>query len=45
VEPERYFDDFRAAGADTFVAGNAVFSARNPRAEIGALRAACATSV
>lgn len=30
-----------AAGADTFVAGNAVFSAQNPRAEIGALRAAC----
>jgi ribulose-phosphate 3-epimerase len=31
-----------AAGADTFVAGNAVFSAREPRGEIGALRAACA---
>ena len=31
-----------AAGADTFVAGNAVFSARDPRAEIAALRAACA---
>jgi ribulose-phosphate 3-epimerase len=30
------------AGADTFVAGNAVFSAPDPRAEIGALRAACA---
>ena len=33
-----------AAGADTFVAGNAVFSARNPRAEIGALRAACSAT-
>jgi ribulose-phosphate 3-epimerase len=32
------------AGADTFVAGNAVFSARDPRAEIGALRDA-ATAV
>jgi ribulose-phosphate 3-epimerase len=31
-----------AAGADTFVAGNAVFSAKNPRAEIAALRALCA---
>lgn len=29
------------AGADTFVAGNAIFSARDPRAEIGALRALC----
>ncbi len=34
-----------AAGALTFVAGNAVFSARTPRAEIAALRAACATKV
>lgn len=32
----------RAAGADTFVAGNAIFSADDPRAEIGALRTACA---
>jgi ribulose-phosphate 3-epimerase len=31
----------RGAGADTFVAGNAVFSARDPRQEIGALRTAC----
>ena len=30
------------AGADTFVAGNAVFSAADPRAEIGALRGHCA---
>jgi len=30
------------AGADTFVAGNAVFSASDPRAEIAALRARCA---
>jgi ribulose-phosphate 3-epimerase len=29
------------AGADTFVAGNAVFAAADPRAEIGALRARC----
>jgi ribulose-phosphate 3-epimerase len=29
----------RAAGADTFVAGNAVFSAKDPKAEIAALRA------
>ena len=30
------------AGADTFVAGNAIFSAKDPRAEIGQLRARCA---
>ena len=30
------------AGADTFVAGNAIFSADDPRAEIGVLRAQCA---
>lgn len=30
------------AGADTFVAGNAVFTAADPAAEIGALRARCA---
>ena len=30
------------AGADTFVAGNAVFSAKDPVAEIAALRALCA---
>ena len=29
------------AGADTFVAGNAVFTARDPRAEIDALRRQC----
>ena len=28
----------RAAGADTFVAGNAIFSAKNPQQEIAALR-------
>ena len=33
------------AGADTFVAGNAVFSAKDPRAEIRALRALCAEQV
>ena len=31
-----------AAGADTFVAGNAIFSAKDPQAEIAALRARCA---
>lgn len=35
----------RDAGADTFVAGNAVFTARDPKAEIAALRAACAVKV
>jgi ribulose-phosphate 3-epimerase len=33
------------AGADTFVAGNAVFNAPDPRAEIAALRAQCALTV
>jgi ribulose-phosphate 3-epimerase len=33
------------AGADTFVAGNAVFAASDPQAEIGVLRALCADSV
>jgi ribulose-phosphate 3-epimerase len=33
------------AGADTFVAGNAVFAAADPRAEIGALRGLCAVAV
>ena len=33
------------AGADTFVAGNAIFSSREPRAEIQALRARCGVSV
>lgn len=32
------------AGADTFVAGNAVFGAKDPKAEIAALRARCAES-
>jgi ribulose-phosphate 3-epimerase len=32
----------REAGADTFVAGNAIFSAKHPKQEIGALRAECA---
>jgi ribulose-phosphate 3-epimerase len=30
------------AGANTFVAGNAIFSAKDPKAEIVALRALCA---
>jgi pentose-5-phosphate-3-epimerase len=33
------------AGADTFVAGNAIFGAKNPRAEIGELRARCTIQV
>lgn len=33
------------AGADTFVAGNAVFTANDPQAEIGALRALCGVMV
>jgi ribulose-phosphate 3-epimerase len=33
------------AGADTFVAGNAVFSAKDPRAEIGMLRSQCGVAV
>jgi ribulose-phosphate 3-epimerase len=33
------------AGADTFVAGNAIFSAKDPGAEIGALRALCSERV
>ncbi|HEY9226438.1 MAG TPA: ribulose-phosphate 3-epimerase [Gemmatimonadaceae bacterium] len=33
------------AGADTFVAGNAIFSARDPQAEIGKLRAQCGVLV
>jgi ribulose-phosphate 3-epimerase len=33
------------AGADTFVAGNAIFSAKDPSAEIRALRAKCAVKV
>lgn len=32
----------RRAGADTFVAGNAIFGAVDPKQEIAALRAACA---
>ena len=33
------------AGADTFVAGNAILSAKDPAAEIRALRALCSTKV
>jgi ribulose-phosphate 3-epimerase len=33
------------AGADTFVAGNAIFSANDPQAEIGILREQCAITV
>lgn len=33
------------AGADAFVAGNAIFAAEQPQAEIGALRARCAVHV
>jgi ribulose-phosphate 3-epimerase len=34
-----------SAGADTFVAGNAIFSASDPRAEIAALRGRCGVAV
>ncbi|HEX3865431.1 MAG TPA: ribulose-phosphate 3-epimerase [Gemmatimonadaceae bacterium] len=34
-----------AAGADTFVAGNAIFSAPDPCAEISALRSSCSVDV
>ena len=34
-----------SAGADTFVAGNAVFSARDPKQEIGKLRGLCGVQV
>lgn len=37
--------DVWAAGADTFVAGNAIFSAKDPCAEISALRNRCSVSV
>jgi ribulose-phosphate 3-epimerase len=33
------------AGADTFVAGNAIFSAADPRSEIGLLRGQCGVLV
>jgi ribulose-phosphate 3-epimerase len=33
------------AGADTFVAGNAIFGAADPRAEIGAMRTICSETV
>ena len=33
------------AGADTFVAGNAIFSAKDPQSEIGVLRDHCAITV
>jgi ribulose-phosphate 3-epimerase len=34
-----------SAGADTFVAGNAIFSSKDPRGEIAALRARCGVTV
>jgi ribulose-phosphate 3-epimerase len=37
--------DVHAAGADTFVAGNAIFASKDPKGEIAALRAACAVKV
>ena len=37
--------DVWSAGADTYVAGNAVFSARDPKAEIAALRSSCGVPV
>ena len=44
INRETIFHCWRA-GADTFVAGNAVFGADDPRAEIGALRGQCAQRV
>ena len=41
INGETIFECWRA-GADTFVAGNAVFSADDPRTAVGALRAQCA---
>jgi ribulose-phosphate 3-epimerase len=38
-------DGLWGAGADTFVAGHAIFSARDPAAEIRRLRAKCAVKV
>jgi ribulose-phosphate 3-epimerase len=40
INRETIADCWRA-GADTFVAGNAVFAAADPRAEIAALRGRC----
>lgn len=37
--------DVWSAGADAFVAGNAIFSAKDPLAEIGALRGLCGVAV
>jgi ribulose-phosphate 3-epimerase len=44
ISRETIHDAWRA-GADTFVAGNAIFAARNPKAEIKALRMLCLESV
>jgi ribulose-phosphate 3-epimerase len=33
------------AGADTFVAGNAIFTSKDPQAEIGVLRSRCGVIV
>jgi len=41
----RTIHDVWNAGADTFVAGNAIFSADDPRAEIGVLRGLCGVTV
>ena len=40
IDRETIVEGWRA-GADTFVAGNAIFKAPDPQAEIGALRARC----
>lgn len=44
INRETIADCWRA-GADTFVAGHAIFSAVSPQSEIGALRAQCAVAV
>jgi len=40
VQPERYLEDFKKAGADVLVAGNAVFKANDPVATIRQLNEA-----
>jgi len=44
ISRETIHDAWRA-GADTFVAGNAVFTATNPQVEIKALKMLCVESV
>ena len=43
VEPEHYIESF--AGADTFVAGNAIFTSSDPAREVRELRRQCLATV